>query len=33
MGRGGQNIMGREGVQYISIIMGRRVIKFQKYQW
>jgi hypothetical protein len=30
MGRGGQNTMGREGVQYILIIMGRGVIKFPK---
>jgi hypothetical protein len=28
MGRGGQNTMGRQGVQYILIIMGRGVIKF-----
>jgi hypothetical protein len=32
MGRGGQNTMGREGVQYILIIMGRGVIKFQNFQ-
>ena len=32
MGRGGQNTMCREGVQYILIIMGRGVIKFQNFQ-
>ena len=32
MGRGGQNTMGREGVQYILIIMDRGVIKFQNLQ-
>jgi hypothetical protein len=31
-GKVGQNTMGREGVQYISIIMGRGVIKFQNVQ-
>jgi hypothetical protein len=28
---GGQNTMGREGVQYILIIMGRGVIKCSKF--
>jgi hypothetical protein len=32
MGKGGQNTMGREGVQYILIIMDRGVIKFQIYK-
>jgi hypothetical protein len=36
MGRGGQNAMGRgvkmPWVQYILIIMGRGVIKFQNFQ-
>ena len=32
MGRGGKNTMGREGVQYILIIMGRGVIKFQNFK-
>ena len=32
MGRGGQNTMGREVIQYILIIMGRGVIKFQNFQ-
>ena len=31
MGRRGQNTMGREGVQYILIIMGREVIKFPNF--
>jgi hypothetical protein len=31
MGRG-SNTMGREGVQYILIIMGRGVIKFPNFQ-
>jgi hypothetical protein len=29
---GHQNTMGREGVQYILIIMGRGVIKFKNFQ-
>jgi hypothetical protein len=32
MGRGGENTMGGEGIQYILIIMGRGVIKFQNFQ-
>ena len=30
-GQGGQNTMGREGVQYILIIMGRGVIQLQNF--
>ena len=30
-GERGQNTMGREGVQYILIIMGRGVIKFPNF--
>ena len=32
IGRGGQNTMGREGVQYILVIMGRGIIKFPNFQ-